>query len=142
MSDIGLTGLPTTRLNKVGGMGEVQSSNNFPGIDAFGGAGPKIPQQQIDEVGNQIRNVDFTDMQDNMRNVSNKLQGLLGEFFGSGRNADLKFPLETENPAYQARVKFTVFTFKPKDGESQKRWLILVDIQSKTHLSIKVMLII
>ena len=78
MSDIGLTGLPTTRLNKVGGMGEVQSSNNFPGIDAFGGAGPKIPQQQIDEVGNQIRNVDFSDLQDTMRNMGSRLQGILG----------------------------------------------------------------
>jgi len=122
MSDIGLTGVPTTGLNKVGGMGEVQSSNNFPGIDAFGGAGPKIPQTSIDEVGNQIRNVDFTDLQDTMRNMGSRLQGILGEFFGAGRGADLKYPLETENPAYQARVKFTVMTFKPKDGESMKRF--------------------
>ena len=50
MSDIGLTGLPTTGLNKVGGMGEIQSSNNFPGIDAFGGAGPKIPQKQSSKI--------------------------------------------------------------------------------------------
>ena len=127
MSDIGLTGLPPTRLNKVGGMGEVQSSNNFPGIDAFGGAGPKIPQQQIDEVGNQIRNVDFSDLQDTMRNMGSRLQGILGEFFGSGRGADLKYPLETENPAYQARVKFTIFTFKPKDGESMKRFAKLTN---------------
>ena len=132
MSDIGLTGLPTTRLNKVGGMGEVQSSNNFPGIDAFGGAGPKIPQQQIDEVGNQIRNVDFSDLQDTMRNMGNRLQGILGDFFGAGRGADLKYPLETENPAYQARVKFTVFTFKPKDGESMKRFAKITNDNLKT----------
>lgn len=132
MSDIGLTGVPTTGLNKVGGMGEVQSSNNFPGIDAFGGAGPKIPQQQIDAVGNQIRNVDFTDMQDTMRNIGSRLQGILGDFFGAGRGADLKYPLETENPAYQARVKFTVFTFKPKDGESMKRFAKITNDNLKT----------
>ena len=126
MSDIGLTGVPTTRLNKVGSMGEILPGNvndTTSSLSPFGPGNKGIPQTGVDELGNQIRNVDFSDLNTNMRNMSSRLQDFLGGFLSSfGKTADLKYPLETENPAYQARVRFTVFTFRPKDGESMKRF--------------------
>ena len=118
MSDIGLTGVPTTGLNKVGGMGEVQSANNFPGIDAFGGVGRKIPQQQIDNFGNEIRNVNFSDLKSQLQNVASTAESFLdGVFNRLGRGGDLKYPLETDNPAYQARVSFKMVSMKSQiDG--------------------------
>ena len=126
MSDIGLTGVPITRLNKVGSMGEIlpgSVNDTTSSLSPFGPGNKGIPQTDVDELGNQIRNVDFSDLNTNMRNMSSRLQDFLGGFLSSfGKTADLKYPLETENPAYQARVRFTVFTFRPKDGESMKRF--------------------
>ena len=126
MSDIGLTGVPTTRLNKVGSMGEILPGNvndTTSSLSPFGPGNKGIPQTGVDDLGNQIRNVDFSDLNTNVRDMGSRLQDFLGGFLSSfGKTADLKYPLETENPAYQARVRFTVFTFRPKDGESMKRF--------------------
>ena len=137
MSDIGLTGVPTTGLNKVGGMGEVQSANNFPGIDAFGGAGRKIPQQQIDNFGNEIRNVDFSDLKSQLQNAASNAQSFLDGIFNRlGRGGDLKYPLETDNPAYQARVSFKMVSMKSQiDGESLKRFEKIATDNLKTSQS-------
>ena len=91
----------------------------FPGLDAFGGIGPKVG---INQAGENIRSINFDDLSGQVRAASRTLEGLLAGLFGSSRtSADLKYPLETDNPAYQARVQFQMFSLQPKvDGESQK----------------------
>ena len=42
MSDIGLAGVSTTSLNKVGPSGETLPGSAFGGLDAFGGSGPQV----------------------------------------------------------------------------------------------------
>ena len=118
MSDIGLTGVSTTSLNKVGPNGEVLPGSAFPGLDAFGGIGPKVG---INEAGQNVRNLNFDDLSGQVRTASKTLESLLSGLFGRSRRADLKYPLESNNPAYQARVQFRMYSLQPKiDGESQK----------------------
>ena len=119
MSDIGLTGVSTTSLNKVGPNGEVLPGSAFPGLDAFGGIGPKVG---INQAGQNIRSLNFSDLTGQVRTASRTLEEFIdGIFSRVGRSADLKYPLETDNPAYQARVQFQMFSLQPKvDGESQK----------------------
>ena len=120
MADIGLTGVSTTALNKVGPSGEVLPGSAFPGLDAFGGIGPKVG---INQAGENIRSLNFNDLSGQMRTASKALEGLLSGLFGSNRRADLKYPLESDNPAYQARVQFRMYSLQPKiDGESQKNF--------------------
>lgn len=120
MSDIGLTGVSTTSLNKVGPSGEVLPGSAFPGLDAFGGKGPKVG---INQAGENIRSLDFSDLSGQVRTAGGILEGLLNSFFGRGLKSDLKYPLETDNPAYQARVQFRMFSLQPNiDGESQKHF--------------------
>ena len=119
MSDIGLTGISTTSLNKVGPNGETLSGNNFPGLDAFGGSGPKVG---INELGEQVKQIDVTSAHNLLRDATSGLRGILDNFFGRNQ-ADLKYPLETEDGAYQARVTFKMFSLQPKrDGETQKNF--------------------
>lgn len=120
MSEIGLTGVSTTTLNKVGPNGEVLPGSAFPGLDAFGGSGPKVG---INEAGDGFRNLNFDDLSGQLRTASKSLEGLISGLFGSRQRSDLKYPLETDNPAYQARVQFRMFSLQPSiDGESQKNF--------------------
>ena len=114
MSDIGLT---TTSLNKVGPSGEVLPGSAFPGLDAFGGSGPKVG---TNAEGDGFRNLDFSDLAGQVRTAATSL---LNGLTGSRQRPDLKYPLETNNPAYQARVQFRMFSLQPAiDGESQKNF--------------------
>ena len=120
MSDIGLTGVSTTGLNKVGPSGEVLPGSAFPGLDAFGGIGPKVG---INQAGENVRSLNFDDLTGQVRTASRALEELLAGLFGRAGRADLKYPLESDNPAYQARVQFKMFSLQPKiDGESQKNF--------------------
>lgn len=120
MADIGLTGVSTTALNKVGPSGEVLPGSAFPGLDAFGGTGAKVG---INQAGENVRNLNFGDLTGQLRTVSKSLEGLLSGLFSTGTRADLKYPLESDNPAYQARVQFRMYSLQPKiDGESQKNF--------------------
>ena len=74
MSDIGLTGISTTSLNKVGPNGETLSGNNFPGLDAFGGSGPKVG---INELGEQIKEIDVTSAHNSLRSLTSGISGLI-----------------------------------------------------------------
>jgi len=119
MADIGLTGVSTTALNKVGPSGEVLPGSAFPGLDAFG-PGPKVG---INQAGENVRNINFDDLTGHLRTASKTLEGLVAGLFSSRKRADLKYPLESENPAYQARVQFRMYSLQPKiDGESQKNF--------------------
>ena len=70
MSDIGLTGVSTTSLNKVGPNGEVLPGSAFPGLDAFGGIGPKVG---INQAGEDIRSLNFSDLTSQVRTASRTL---------------------------------------------------------------------
>ena len=106
MSDIGLTGISTTSLNKVGPNGETLAGSNFPGLDAFGGSGPQVG---LNELGEQVKQVDVASAHNLLRDATSGLRGILDNFFGRNQ-ADLKYPLETEDGAYQARVTFKMFS--------------------------------
>ena len=56
MSDIGLAGVSTTSLNKVGPSGETLPGSAFGGLDAFGGRGPQIG---INELGERVKDIDL-----------------------------------------------------------------------------------
>lgn len=115
MSDIGLAGISTTSLNKVGPNGEVLPGSAFPGLDAFGGSGPKVGTNAD---GDGFRNLDFNDLSGQTRTAAKSL-----EASNPRQRPDLKYPLETNNPAYQARVQFRMFSLQPAiDGESQKNF--------------------
>ena len=120
MSDIGLTGVSTTALNKVGPSGEVLPGSAFPGLDAFGGIGPKVG---INQAGENVRSLNFDDLTGQVRTASKSLEQFINGIFGRVGRADLKYPLESDNPAYQARVQFKMFSLQPIiDGESQKNF--------------------
>jgi hypothetical protein len=120
MSEIGLTGVSTTSLNKVGPSGEILPGSAFPGLDAFGGSGPKVG---TNAAGDEVRNLDFSDFSGQVRSATKSLEGLLNGLTSSRQRPDLKYPLETDNPAYQARVQFRMFSLQPAiDGESQKNF--------------------
>tara|TARA_B100000963_G_scaffold120782_3_gene105354 strand:- start:2423 stop:3757 length:1335 start_codon:yes stop_codon:yes gene_type:complete len=94
---------PGAKLQKLGPSGEKIVANAVPGLDAFGGEGPKIK--------NVVSTATST--------IGNELLSFAQSLQGHGE--DLKYPLETGNPAYQSRVKFQVFEFRSKqDGVTQK----------------------
>lgn len=131
MSDIGLTGVSTTSLNKVGPSGETLPGSAFPGLNAFGGKGAQVG---VDQLGQQVKNIDMKAMGNQLRRAGGALEGLLQNFFG-GLRADLKYPLETDNPAYQARVQFRMFSLQPKrDGQGQKNFEKVATDNLKTLL--------
>jgi len=117
MSDIGLTGLSSTALNKIGPNGETIAggvNDTTSSLSPFGPGG-----KAVNEAGEAIKSVDAPDIS----GLFNATQNLLGGIFGRGRKVDLKYPLETEGGAYQARVQFTMFEMKSnQDGTTQKRF--------------------
>jgi hypothetical protein len=117
MSDIGLTGLSSTALSKIGPNGETIAggvNDTTSSLSPFGPGG-----KAVNEAGEAIKSVDAPDMS----GLLNVAQDLLGGLFGRGRKVDLKYPLETEGGAYQARVQFTMFEMKSnQDGTTQKRF--------------------
>jgi hypothetical protein len=132
MSDIGLAGVSTTSLNKVGPSGETLPGSAFGGLDAFGGRGPQIG---INELGERVKDIDFKNMGAQMRRATSMLEGLIDNVFG-GLRADLKYPLEADNPAYQARVQFRMFALQPKKpGQSQKHFDKVATDNLKTLLA-------
>lgn len=117
MSDIGLTGLSSTALSKIGPNGETIAggvNDTTSSLSPFGPGG-----KAVNEAGEAIKSVDAPDLS----GLANVAQDLLGGLFGRGRKVDLKYPLETEGGAYQARVQFTMFEMKSnQDGTTQKRF--------------------
>tara|TARA_B100001057_G_scaffold453180_1_gene497771 strand:+ start:377 stop:1762 length:1386 start_codon:yes stop_codon:yes gene_type:complete len=117
MSDIGLTGLSSTALSKIGPNGETIAggvNDTTSSLSPFGPGG-----KAVNEAGEAIKSVDAPDIS----GLFNAAQNLLGGIFGRGRKVDLKYPLETEGGAYQARVQFTMFEMKSnQDGTTQKRF--------------------
>jgi len=115
MSDIGLTGLSTTALSKIGPNGETLAggvNDTTSSLSPFGPGG-----KAVNEAGELIKSVDAPDIS----GLLDTAKDLLGGLFRSRRKADLKYPLETESGAYQARVQFTMFEMKlDQDGNSQK----------------------
>ncbi len=115
MSDIGLTGLSTTALSRIGPNGETLAggvNDTTSSLSPFGPGG-----KAVNETGELIKSVDALDLS----GIEDAAKDLLGGFFSRGRKADLKYPLETEGGAYQARVQFTMFEMKlDQDGNSQK----------------------
>ena len=107
--DIAASGVPTTAPNKVGSMGEIQAgsvNDTASSLSPFG-PGNNVAQKGLDNLNNEVRNFDFSDMKSQLQNVANDAQSFLDGLFNSlGRGADLKYPLEASNPAYQARVTF------------------------------------
>ena len=115
MSDIGLTGLSTTALSRIGPNGETLAggvNDTTSSLSPFGPGG-----KAVNEAGELIKSVDAPDIS----GLLDAAQDLLGGLLGGGRKADLKYPLETESGAYQARVQFTMFEMKlGQDGNTQK----------------------
>ena len=131
MSDIGLAGVSTTSLNKVGPSGETLPGSAFGGLDAFGGSGPQVG---INDLGERVKDIDFKSMGVQMRRATAVLEGLIDNIRG-GLRSDLKYPLEADNPAYQARVQFRMHSLQPKRaGESQKNFTKVATDNLKTLL--------
>ncbi len=119
MSDIGLAGVSTTSLNKIGPNGETLAggvSDTTSPLSPFGPGNTKA----INDVGDVVKNVDTEGLSDLLNSARDVLGGLLSGF---SRKSDLKYPLETEGGAYQARVQFRMFEMKViQDGNTQKRF--------------------
>lgn len=115
MSDIGLTGLSTTALSRIGPNGETLAggvNDTTSSLSPFGPGG-----KAVNEAGELIKSVDAPDIS----GLADVARNLLGGLFGGGRKVDLKYPLETEGGAYQARVQFTMYEMKlDQDGNTQK----------------------
>lgn len=104
MSDIGLTGIPTAALKR-DPSGEVNPST----VDG---------SQSIDFGRQFVKSVSNS----NISQVFNDVLSASQIIRGSGEK--LSYPMETGNPAYQARVSFRMFSLQPKqDGASQKSHL-------------------
>jgi len=115
MSDIGLTGLSTTALSRIGPNGETLAggvNDTTSSLSPFGPGG-----KAVNEAGELVKSVDALDLS----GLEDVAKDILGGLFGGGRKTDLKYPLETESGAYQARVQFTMFEMKlDQDGNTQK----------------------
>lgn len=115
MSDIGLTGLSTTALSRIGPNGETLAggvNDTTSSLSPFGPGG-----KAVNEAGEAIKSVDVPDIS----GLADVARNILGGLFGGGRKVDLKYPLETEGGAYQARVQFTMYEMKlDQDGNTQK----------------------
>ena len=84
MSDIGLTGLSSTALSKIGPNGETIAggvNDTTSSLSPFGPGG-----KAVNEAGEAIKSVDAPDMS----GLLNVAQDLLGGLFGRGRKVDLK----------------------------------------------------
>ncbi len=118
MSDIGLAGVSATSLNKIGPNGETLAgtvNDTTSSLSPFGPGNSK----GVNDVGDIVKSVDTQ----GLGNLFGDIKDIMGGFFNNllGAQADLKYPLETEGGAYQARVKFRMFEIKlTQDGNSQK----------------------
>ena len=103
MSDIGLAGIPTGRLKR-GASGEVLPSNLNPQFSDFA----KPLSKNISTSNTSTSRVEDKTTDQVLKKESEKLS----------------YPMETGNPAYQARVSFRMFSLQPhQDGVSQKSHL-------------------
>ena len=103
MSDIGLAGIPTGRLKR-GASGEVLPSNLNPQFSDFA----KPLSKNISTSNTSTSRVENKTTDQVLKKESEKLS----------------YPMETGNPAYQARVSFRMFSLQPhQDGVSQKSHL-------------------
>ena len=117
MSDIGLAGVSSAALSKIGPNGETLAggvNDTTSSLSPFGPGNAK----GVNDVGEIIKNVDTKGIGNLFSGVGNILGGFFDKF---NEKADLKYPLETEGGAYQARVKFRMFELKlVQEGNSQK----------------------
>ena len=103
MSDIGLAGIPTGRLKR-GASGEVLPSHLNPQFSDFA----KPLSKNISTSNTSTSRVENKTTDQVLKKESEKLS----------------YPMETGNPAYQARVSFRMFSLQPhQDGVSQKSHL-------------------
>jgi len=118
MSDIGLAGVSSTSLNKIGPNGETLAgtvNDTTSSLSPFGPGNVK----GVNDVGEIVKSVDTQGLGNLFGDVRDILGGLFDNLLGA--QADLKYPLETEGGAYQARVKFRMFEIKlTQDGNTQK----------------------
>ena len=99
--------------------------SDFAGGNPYSQYGPSSKNTQFvtgaegsftDEFARNIKPTSIIRSQDNDVNV------IQNESYG-GVGPTLAYPLENSNPAYQARVTFTMKTFAPKvDGKNQKKF--------------------
>ena len=102
MSDIGLAGIPTSALKRDPTTGEVNPAH--------------VDGSQSIEFGRQfVKN----------KSTSNATQTLKERLADSqtirSEGEKLAYPMETGNPAYQARVSFRMFSLQPKDPAAAKK---------------------
>ena len=102
MSDIGLAGIPTSALKRDPTTGEVNPAH--------------VDGSQSIEFGRQfVKN----------KSTSNATQTLKERLADSqtirAEGEKLAYPMETGNPAYQARVSFRMFSLQPKDPAAAKK---------------------
>ena len=102
MSDIGLAGIPTSALKRDPTTGEVTPAH--------------VDGSQSIEFGRQfVKN----------KSTSNATQTLKERLADSqtirAEGEKLAYPMETGNPAYQARVSFRMFSLQPKDPAAAKK---------------------
>ena len=102
MSDIGLAGIPTSALKRDPTTGEVNPAH--------------VDGSQSIEFGRQfVKN----------KSTSNATQTLKEKLADSqtirSEGEKLAYPMETGNPAYQARVSFRMFSLQPKDPAAAKK---------------------
>ena len=102
MSDIGLAGIPTSALKRDPTTGEVSPAH--------------VDGSQSIEFGRQfVKN----------KSTSNATQTLKEKLADSqtirAEGEKLAYPMETGNPAYQARVSFRMFSLQPKDPAAAKK---------------------
>tara|TARA_Y100000385_G_scaffold87444_2_gene90050 strand:- start:11022 stop:12359 length:1338 start_codon:yes stop_codon:yes gene_type:complete len=103
MSDIGLAGIPTGRLKR-GASGEVLPSHLNPQFSDFA----KPLSKNISTSNTSTSRAEEQTSDQTLKKESEKLS----------------YPMETGNPAYQARVSFRMFSLQPhQDGVSQKSHL-------------------
>ena len=81
--DIAASGVPTTAPNKVGSMGEIQAgsvNDTASSLSPFG-PGNNVAQKGLDNLNNEVRNFDFSDMKSQLQNVANDAQSFLAGLF-------------------------------------------------------------
>ena len=118
MSDIGLAGVSTTALSRIGPNGETLAggvNDTTSSLSPFGPGNAK----GLNEANEVVKNVDTEALGNLFADARNILSGIFDGFLSD--RADLKYPLETEGGAYQARVQFRMYKVQlAQDGNSQK----------------------
>lgn len=118
MSDIGLAGVSTTALSRIGPNGETLAGGVNDTTSSLSPFGPSNAKG-INEANEVVKSLDTEALGNLFADARNILSGLRDKFLGD--KADLKYPLETEGGAYQARVQFRMYKIQlAQDGNSQK----------------------